>query len=115
MPLVHGLSAWAAFFGGLVFVWSYVAVSLIAQPRMVPIALNIARILVAIVVTVSLAIREYRLIDVTRLYSNTSDMIFTNSPALVKNDANGERPLRPTMPPNGVIRVFPEDPVGDLS
>jgi hypothetical protein len=58
--MAHGLGAWAAFFGGLVYVWVYIILTCVMKPRLSPTCLTLFRGLLALITTFSLVIRKLR-------------------------------------------------------
>ncbi|KAH7711191.1 Frag1/DRAM/Sfk1 [Aphelenchoides avenae] len=60
VPMAHGLAAWLAFFGGLIYCWGQVFLAYIQRPRMTHLCLNHFRLLLAVVCTAALTLRKSR-------------------------------------------------------
>lgn len=109
IPLAHGLGAWLAFFCGLFYVWVYIILTCVMKPRVAPTCLTVFRVLLAIVTTVSLAVRKSQ--SEFKYFSWVLDMTSTNSSVFVKEDANGNKPPRPRLPNHSPLKLDSSDPV----
>jgi hypothetical protein len=54
VPMVHGIGAWMAFFGGLVYCWGHIILAYAQRPRMTSLMLNHLRVVIAFTATAAL-------------------------------------------------------------
>ncbi|KAI6187683.1 Acyltransferase [Aphelenchoides besseyi] len=94
VPAAHGFGAWFGFFGGLLYVWLFIIISVIIKPKFAPNILTFVRGVLAMILTVALVMH----------------MVAIEAAPFVKEDANGFKPPKPTAAPHYVVRLTPDDP-----
>ena len=109
--MAHGLAAWLAFFGGLIYCWGQVFLAYIQRPRMTHLCLNHFRLLLAIVCTAALTLRKSGR-SVKSKYMGSLDMTTMMAQPFVKL-VDGVKPTEAPFKFDGskVITYKPDSPV----
>ncbi|CAD5219391.1 unnamed protein product [Bursaphelenchus xylophilus] len=93
-PTAHGLGALLSFFAGMIYIWCYVAISVVIRPSFAPKWLTIARIVVTTAVTSALIMHQ----------------ICMFIEPFVEKLPDGSKPPHPEAMDGGIYRMKPGEP-----